>query len=43
VDRARQAVDYLAPTVGLLAALLALADGCRREGLFEAHGARLAG
>jgi arsenical pump membrane protein len=38
VDRARQAVDYLLPTIEFLAALLVLADGCRREGLFEALG-----
>lgn len=38
VDRARQAVDDLLPTIGFLAALLLLADGCRREGLFEALG-----
>jgi arsenical pump membrane protein len=38
VSRARQAVGHLAPTIGFLAALLLLADGCRREGLFEALG-----
>ena len=38
VDRARQAVDYLLSTIGFLAALLVLADGCRREGLFRALG-----
>jgi arsenical pump membrane protein len=38
VDRARQAVGHLAPTIGFLAALLLLADGCRREGLFGALG-----
>jgi arsenical pump membrane protein len=32
----------LGPTLGLLAGLLVLADGCRREGLFEAIGARMA-
>jgi arsenical pump membrane protein len=38
VQRARHAVDQLAPTIGFLAALLLLADGCRREGLFQALG-----
>jgi arsenical pump membrane protein len=38
VDRARQALGHLAPTIGFLAALLLLADGCRREGMFEALG-----
>lgn len=42
VGRARQAVSHLAPTIGFLAALLLLADGCRREGLFEALGALMA-
>jgi arsenical pump membrane protein len=32
----------LAPTVGFLAAMLLLADGCRREGLFDAIGALMA-
>ncbi len=32
----------LGPTVGFLAALLLLADGCRRAGLFEALGASMA-
>ncbi len=32
----------LGPTVGFLAALLLTADGCRREGLFEAAGAAMA-
>jgi arsenical pump membrane protein len=44
VDRARQAVDDLAPTIGFLAALLLLADGCRRRTLRRAghdHGVRL--
>ena len=39
---ARQALGDLAPTVGFLAALLVLADGCRREGLFSALGALMA-
>lgn len=38
VDRAPQAVGHLGPTIGFLAALLLLADGCRRDGLFEALG-----
>lgn len=42
VDRARQAIGHLAPTIGFLAALLVLADGCRREGLFEALGGLMA-
>jgi arsenical pump membrane protein len=32
----------LAPVVGFLAAVLVLADGCEREGLFRAAGARMA-
>ena len=36
------AVSNLGPTVGFLAALLVLADGCRRAGLFEALGAGMA-
>ena len=39
---ARSAVSDLGPTVGFLAALLLLADGCRRAGLFEALGASMA-
>ena len=39
---ARSALSDLAPTVGFLAALLLLADGCRRAGLFEALGASMA-
>jgi arsenical pump membrane protein len=42
VDRARQAAGHLAPTIGFLAALLLLADGCRRDGLFEALGDMMA-
>jgi len=41
-DDARGALADLAPTVGFLAALLVLADGCRRAGLFEALGAAMA-
>jgi len=37
-DRAGEAVGHLAPTIGFLAALLLLADGCRRDGLFGALG-----
>jgi arsenical pump membrane protein len=39
---ARSAVSDLGPTVGFLAALLVLADGCRRAGMFEALGAAMA-
>ena len=39
---ARAALRQLGPTVGFLAALLVLADGCRRAGLFEALGAGMA-
>jgi arsenical pump membrane protein len=42
VQRARHAVGGLAPTIGFLAALLLLADGCRREGLFDALGGFMA-
>jgi arsenical pump membrane protein len=42
LSRARQAVGNLAPTIGFLAALLLLADGCRRDGLFDALGALMA-
>lgn len=35
---ARAALRELGPTVGFLAALLLLADGCRRAGMFEALG-----
>lgn len=38
----RHALADLGPTVGFLAALLVLADGCRREGVFTAIGARMA-
>jgi len=40
--RAGDALRELAPTVGLLAALLLIAEGARREGLFEALGAVMA-
>ena len=36
---AGHALSALGPTVGFLAALLVLAEGCRREGLFDALGA----
>ena len=39
---ASDALGDLAPTVGFLAALLVLAEGCRRYGLFDAIGALLA-
>ena len=42
LHRARSALSDLGPTVGFLAALLLLADGCRRAGLFEALGASMA-
>jgi arsenical pump membrane protein len=38
----RSAVSQLGPTVGFLAALLLLADGCRRAGMFDALGALMA-
>ena len=41
-SEAGDALRALAPTVGFLAALLLIADGCRREGLFEAVGAVMA-
>ncbi len=42
VHDARTALGQLGPTVGFLAALLVLADGCRRAGLFDALGAWMA-
>ena len=42
-SEAGDALADLAPTVAFLAALLVLADGCRRAGLFEAIGALLVG
>ncbi len=39
LSQAGDALDSLAPTVGFLAAPLLIADGARREGLFEAIGA----
>ena len=38
VSEAGDAISDLAPTVGFLAALLVLSEGCRREGLFDAIG-----
>jgi len=42
LSEARSAVKALGPTVGFLAALLVLADGCRRAGMFDALGAWMA-
>ena len=42
VSDARHALGDLGPTVGFLAALLVLAEGCRREGLFDAMGGLMA-
>ena len=42
LSRAGDTLRGLAPTVGFLAALLLIAEGCRREGLFEAIGAVMA-
>ena len=42
VADARDAIGDLGPTVGFLAALLVLAEGCRREGLFDAMGGLMA-
>jgi len=39
---ARAALRQLGPTVGFLAALMVLADGCRRAGMFDALGAGMA-
>jgi arsenical pump membrane protein len=41
-DDARDAAGDLGPTLGFLAALLLLADGCRAAGLFDALGAAMA-
>jgi arsenical pump membrane protein len=40
-SQAADALGDLAPTTAFLAALLVLAEGCRREGLFDALGHRL--
>jgi arsenical pump membrane protein len=42
LDRAVATMTHLAPTIGFLAALLLIADGCRREGLFDALGTIMA-
>jgi arsenical pump membrane protein len=42
VHGARSALGRLGPTAGFLAALLVLADGCRRAGVFDALGALIA-
>jgi arsenical pump membrane protein len=42
VAGARHALASFAPTIGFLAALLVLGDGCRRSGLFEALGSSMA-
>jgi arsenical pump membrane protein len=42
LSEAGDALRDLGPTVGFLAALLLIADGCRREGLFDALGAVMA-
>src|SRR3954462_2657387 len=41
-DDARDAASDIGPTLGFLAALLVLADGCRKAGLFDALGAAMA-
>jgi len=42
-EEAREALEELGPTVGFAAALLVLADACRRAGLFDYVGAAMAG
>jgi arsenical pump membrane protein len=42
IDRTLQTLEHLAPTVGFLAALLLVSEGCRREGLFDALGTLMA-
>lgn len=42
VTGARHALASFGPTIGFLAALLVLGDGCRRSGLFEALGSAMA-
>ncbi len=39
---AGDALRALGPTVGFLAAMLVIAEGCRRDGLFDAMGAVMA-
>jgi arsenical pump membrane protein len=42
LSRAGDALRDLGPTVGFLAAMLLIAEGCRRDGLFDALGALMA-
>jgi arsenical pump membrane protein len=42
LSQAGDALRDLGPTVGFLAAMLLIADGCRRDGLFDALGALMA-
>jgi arsenical pump membrane protein len=42
LSEAGDALRDLGPTVGFLAAMLLIAEGCRREGLFDAMGALMA-
>ncbi len=42
LERAADVLGALGPTVGLLAALLVLAEGCRSEGVFQWAGAAIA-
>jgi arsenical pump membrane protein len=42
IDGIGHALSRLGPTIGFLAALLVLADGCRRAGAFDALGAAMA-
>jgi arsenical pump membrane protein len=42
LSQAGDALRDLGPTVGFLAAMLLIADGCRRDGLFDAMGALMA-
>jgi arsenical pump membrane protein len=42
IDGVGHALSRLGPTIGFLAALLVLADGCRRAGVFDALGAAMA-
>jgi arsenical pump membrane protein len=42
IDGVGHALSRLGPTIGFLAALLVLADGCRRAGVFDALGGAMA-
>jgi arsenical pump membrane protein len=42
LSQASDALRELGPTVGFLAAMLLIAEGCRRDGLFDALGALMA-